>query len=299
MRPSGAVADPAWRRPGPAGYEVSTNRERLDIARIHGFLTRAYWSPGIPRDVVERAIAHSLPFGLYASAGAQVGFARAITDRATYAYLADVYVESAHRGHGLGEVPDRQRARAPRSSTASPLRASDRRCARPLRAARLRSRVPPDPPYVHRTNGVGAVVSRSRTRRAPGAALGSGGFDARARDAAAPDRRRTPRTMARRSPPRPSHAGRGRRRHGVGEVDPCARALGRAHLGRHPNGHRPPARRRARRRPAGGPENAERLFFRALSRRVSDLSRGGPARAQREHGVRECGPDHVRLTLAT
>lgn len=119
MRSSGAVADPAWRRPGPAGYEVSTDRERLDIARIHGFLTRAYWSPGIPRDVVERAIAHSLPFGLYASAGAQVGFARAITDRATYAYLADVYVESAHRGHGLGKFliasvlghPDLQRLR--------------------------------------------------------------------------------------------------------------------------------------------------------------------------------------------
>lgn len=92
-----------WHCPGPAGYEVSTDRQRLDTDRIHHFLSRAYWSPGIPRDVVERAIAHSLAFGLYASAGEQVGFARAITDRATYAYLADVYVESAHRGQGLGK----------------------------------------------------------------------------------------------------------------------------------------------------------------------------------------------------
>jgi len=82
---------------------VSTDPERLDIDRIHRFLSSAYWSPGVPRDVVERAIAHSLPFGLYPASGEQVGFARAITDRATYAYLADIYVEIAHRGHGLGK----------------------------------------------------------------------------------------------------------------------------------------------------------------------------------------------------
>jgi len=100
---AGTAEASAWRSSGPAGYEVSTDPGRLDIGRIHHFLSRAYWSPGIPRDVVERAIAHSLPFGLYAPSGEQVGFARAITDCATYAWLADVYVESAHRGHGLGK----------------------------------------------------------------------------------------------------------------------------------------------------------------------------------------------------
>jgi GNAT superfamily N-acetyltransferase len=84
------------------GYEVSTDVARLDIDRIHRFLSQAYWSPGIPRGVVARAIENSLPFGLYAASGEQAGFARAITDRATYAYLADVYVEAPHRGRGLG-----------------------------------------------------------------------------------------------------------------------------------------------------------------------------------------------------
>lgn len=86
----------------PDGYVVSTDRARLDLDGIHSFLAGAYWSPGIPRPVVDRAIENSLPFGLYAAAGEQVGFARVVTDRATYAYLADVYVEVAHRGRGLG-----------------------------------------------------------------------------------------------------------------------------------------------------------------------------------------------------
>jgi GNAT superfamily N-acetyltransferase len=86
------------------GYEVSTDPARLDIDRIHRFLSGAYWSRGIPRDVVERGIANSLPFGLHAPSGKQIGFARAITDRATYAYLADVYVEVEHRGQGLGKL---------------------------------------------------------------------------------------------------------------------------------------------------------------------------------------------------
>ena len=85
------------------GYEVSTHPDRLDIERVQRFLTTSYWSPGIPLVVVERAVANSLPFGLYDPAGEQVGFARTITDRATYAYLADVYVEPDHRGDGLGK----------------------------------------------------------------------------------------------------------------------------------------------------------------------------------------------------
>ncbi|HEY1775858.1 MAG TPA: GNAT family N-acetyltransferase [Solirubrobacteraceae bacterium] len=84
------------------GYVVSSDPDRLDIERIHNFLAGAYWSPGIPLAVVVRAIENSLVFGLYAASGEQAGFARAVSDRATYAYLADVYVEAAHRGRGLG-----------------------------------------------------------------------------------------------------------------------------------------------------------------------------------------------------
>jgi GNAT superfamily N-acetyltransferase len=84
-------------------YEISTNPERLDIGYVHAFLETSYWSPGIPREVVEQAIANSLPFGLYSPSGSQVGFARVISDRATYAYLADLFVDPAHRRRGLGK----------------------------------------------------------------------------------------------------------------------------------------------------------------------------------------------------
>lgn len=83
---------------------MSTDPARLDVGRIHRFLSTAYWSTGIPREVVERSIANSLCFGLYAPSGQQSGFARVVTDRATYAYLGDVYVETAHRGRGLGKL---------------------------------------------------------------------------------------------------------------------------------------------------------------------------------------------------
>jgi GNAT superfamily N-acetyltransferase len=87
----------------PDGYVVSTDPTRLDVDRIHRFLASAYWATGIPRDVVERSITNSLPFGLYAPSGQQAGFARVVTDRATYAYLGDVHVEADHRGRGLGK----------------------------------------------------------------------------------------------------------------------------------------------------------------------------------------------------
>ena len=87
------------------GYEISTDPERLDIDAIHAFLsTEAYWSPGVSRAVVERSIAGSLPFGVYvAGSGEQVGFARVVTDTATFAWIADVYVVAEHRGRGLGK----------------------------------------------------------------------------------------------------------------------------------------------------------------------------------------------------
>ena len=83
------------------GYEVSDDPDRLDLDTIHGFLRTAYWSPGVARETVESSIAGSLPMGLYAPDGAQAGYARAVTDRATFGYLADVFVLPEYRGHGL------------------------------------------------------------------------------------------------------------------------------------------------------------------------------------------------------
>ena len=85
-----------------SAYEISTDPARLDIDAIHAFLTQSYWSPGIPRATVARAIANSLCFGVFWQ-GQQVGFARMVTDKTTFAYLCDVYVLEAHRGHGLAK----------------------------------------------------------------------------------------------------------------------------------------------------------------------------------------------------
>jgi GNAT superfamily N-acetyltransferase len=85
-----------------AEYEISTDSERLDVNVIHAFLTQSYWSPEISRSIVERAINNSLCFGLYYKAE-QVGFARVVTDKATFAYLADVFILEAHRGNGLSK----------------------------------------------------------------------------------------------------------------------------------------------------------------------------------------------------
>lgn len=84
-------------------YEVGTDVARLDLGVIHGFLSTSYWAAGIPRQTVRRSIAHSLAFGLYHDADGQVGFARVISDRATFAYLCDVFVLPAHRGRGLSK----------------------------------------------------------------------------------------------------------------------------------------------------------------------------------------------------
>src|SRR5574341_2373275 len=84
-------------------YLVSTDPSLLDIDRIHAFLTASYWAEGVPPDVVARSIKYSMPFGLY-DGRAQIGFARVVTDFATYAYLADVYVEEGYQGQGLGKL---------------------------------------------------------------------------------------------------------------------------------------------------------------------------------------------------
>lgn len=81
-------------------YEISADATRLDLDVIHGFLVEAYWSKGVTRDIVARAVANSLCFGAYLD-GRQVGFARVITDSATMAHLCDVFVLQEHRGQGL------------------------------------------------------------------------------------------------------------------------------------------------------------------------------------------------------
>lgn len=83
-------------------YELSRDHARMDINVIHGFLSRCYWSPGLRRDVLERAVANSQVVGAFDLAdGAQVGFARAVTDHASFAWLCDVFVLEPHRGAGL------------------------------------------------------------------------------------------------------------------------------------------------------------------------------------------------------
>jgi GNAT superfamily N-acetyltransferase len=82
--------------------EIDTDKSRLDIPLIHGFLTHSYWAKGIPIDVVRQSIDGSLCFGVYED-GRQVGFARVISDQATFAYLADVFVLESHRGRGLSK----------------------------------------------------------------------------------------------------------------------------------------------------------------------------------------------------
>jgi GNAT superfamily N-acetyltransferase len=84
-------------------YTLSTDPARLDLARIHDYLSReSYWAQGRPLEVVQRSVEHSLCFGIYHGAE-QAAFARVVTDRATFAWLCDVFVLEAHRGRGLGK----------------------------------------------------------------------------------------------------------------------------------------------------------------------------------------------------
>ncbi len=90
------------RQIGP--YTISDDPTRLDPRAIHAYLTRSYWSPGIPYELVERALRSSLSIGAYHGAGAQVGLVRLISDYATFCYVCDVYVLEEHRGHGLSKA---------------------------------------------------------------------------------------------------------------------------------------------------------------------------------------------------
>ena len=84
-------------------FIISTDKSKLDIPYIHQFLSNeSYWAAGIPYDIVEKSIENSLCFGIY-DGRKQIGFARIITDEATFGYLADVFVDVAYRGKGLGK----------------------------------------------------------------------------------------------------------------------------------------------------------------------------------------------------
>ena len=88
-----------WRQ---GEYLISTDKRRLDLSVIHGFLTTSYWAAGIPIEIVKRSIEHSLAFGVYEE-DKQVGFARVITDYATFAYISDVFILEDYRGQGLSK----------------------------------------------------------------------------------------------------------------------------------------------------------------------------------------------------
>jgi len=85
------------------GYRLSFAAEDIDAIAAHAFLSRAYWSEAIPLALVERSIANSLCIALHREGEGQVGFARVVTDRTTFAYLCDVYVLEDHRGRGLAD----------------------------------------------------------------------------------------------------------------------------------------------------------------------------------------------------
>lgn len=81
-------------------YSIITDKSKMDIKAIHAFLSRSYWAENIPIETVERSIEGSLCFGVF-EGDKQVGFARLVTDKATFAYLADVFIIEEHRGKGL------------------------------------------------------------------------------------------------------------------------------------------------------------------------------------------------------
>ena len=85
------------------GYELDDDPSRLDRDAVHRFLSEeSYWAKGRSRKIVDRGIDHSIPFGVY-DGDAQVAFARVVTDRCTFAWIADVFVVAEHRGRGLGK----------------------------------------------------------------------------------------------------------------------------------------------------------------------------------------------------
>jgi len=100
---AGGVTQTAIREYRKENFVISTDPSRLDVDAIHAFLSRSsYWAKGIPKETVERSIRGSLCFGVY-DGNRQIGFARVVTDGATYAFLCDDYILESYRGRGLGK----------------------------------------------------------------------------------------------------------------------------------------------------------------------------------------------------
>ena len=85
------------------GFRITSRIDEMDVDAVHDFLSHSYWAKGIPKATLQKAMRNSICFGIFDSSGAQIGFARTITDSATYAYLADVYILEKHRGKGLSK----------------------------------------------------------------------------------------------------------------------------------------------------------------------------------------------------
>jgi len=86
-----------------SNYRISSNKDEMDFDAIHNYISTTYWASGIPNDTFKKALENSLCFGVFSAEGKQIGFARMITDQATFAYLADVFIDEAHRGKGLSK----------------------------------------------------------------------------------------------------------------------------------------------------------------------------------------------------
>jgi len=86
-----------------SGYKVSSNIKDMNLTAIHSYISGSYWAKGIPITTMEKAINNSLCFGVFTESGQQVAFARMVTDCATFAYLADVFVLNEHRGKGISK----------------------------------------------------------------------------------------------------------------------------------------------------------------------------------------------------
>ena len=86
-----------------SGYRISSESSEMDIAVIHGYIAQSYWANNIPLSIMQTAINNSLCFGVFTDAGEQIAFARVITDSATFAYLADVFVLEMHRKQGISK----------------------------------------------------------------------------------------------------------------------------------------------------------------------------------------------------
>ncbi len=83
-------------------FFISTDKNKIDIDYVHTFLSNSYWSPGVAIEVVKKALENSMCFGVYNN-NMQIGYARMVTDKATFAYLADVFIDESYRGKGLGK----------------------------------------------------------------------------------------------------------------------------------------------------------------------------------------------------